>query len=245
MKRLMFICMILFSTLSSVHSFGAEKIKFGTFPIPLMVVDEANGVFIALTNAIAQRSHLDIGFIIAPPKRTISNFLEGKIDVLFPAVDMYFPKGIIPLKSKELIYIKTDFVFTKKGSPMLKSLTELEGKKVGITRGYPYESKLTDNNLITTELANSDELNVKKLMKGRIDAFVVEEKSGLKAFENEGIKDDFQYDPAVPMSKQDVYYAFQNDENGKHLAGIVSNVLGEMKQDGTFNKIMSAAEQQK
>ncbi len=244
MKRLAFFSAVLVSMFFCVQSFGAERIKFGTFPIPLMVVDEQNGVFIELTKTIAQGSNLDIEFIIAPPKRTISDFLENKIEVLFPALDVSFPVGIKPIKSKELIYIKEDFVFTKKGNPMLKSLKDLKGKKIGITRGYPYARELTDNDQITVDVANSDELNVRKLMKGRIDAFVVEEKSGLKSFENEGIND-FQYDPDVPVSKQDVYYAFQNNENGKDLANILSKVLGLLKQDGTFNNIMKTAEQQK
>ncbi len=242
MKRLVFFSVVLVSMLFCVQSFGAEKIKFGSFPIPLMVVDEQNGVFIELTKTIAQRANLEIDFLIAPPKRTVGAFLANKIDVLFPALDINFPEGITPIKSKELIYLKTDFVFTKKGTRMLKSLIELEGKKVGITRGYPYARELINNNLITIDVANSDDLNVRKLMKGRIDAFVVEEKSGLASFAAEGKKDDFQYDPAVPMSKQNVYYAFQNNEKGKKLENIVSKVLGEMKQDGTFDKIMKAAE---
>jgi len=65
------------------------------------------------------------------------------------------------------------------------------------------------------------------------------EVAGLKAFESKGMTDRIQYDPASPLSEMEVYYAFQNTEKGKKLAAIFSEILGEMKKDGTFSKIMN------
>ena len=76
-------------------------------------------------------------------------------------------------------------------------------------------------------------------MRGNIDAFVVEEKSGLKAFLDAGFIDEIQYDRHAPLSKIDVYFAFQNNEEGKKLSLTISNILREMKQDGTFERIIN------
>jgi len=206
-----------------------------------MVVDENNGVFIDLAKEIAKRIEIDIKIAVAPPKRTITRYMQNEIDVLFPALDVFFPPGKAPIKSKELIYVKTDFVFSKKGAPLLKSVSDLEGKKVGITSGYPYATVIMGNQKIRKDAARSDEANVKKLLVGRIQAFVVEEKSGLQAFSNTGNQDKFQYDPKTPVSRQDVYFAFQNNERGKILADAVTEALAEMKKDGTFGRIMSKA----
>jgi polar amino acid transport system substrate-binding protein len=225
----------------SISVMAGEKVKFGTFPIPLMVEDGEHGVFIELTKTIAQKAKIEIEIVISPPKRTMSYFTKQKVDAIFPALDINFPEGTSFEKANEIIYIKEDFVFTKKGSPLYKVIPDLEGKKIGITSGYPYTKELTDNHLIQLEPMDSDEVNAQKLIKGRIDGFVVEEKSGLKAFEKTGLQSQIQYDPGTPLSKQDVYYAFQATDKGRELSRRISDVLKQMKQDGTFAEIMKKA----
>jgi polar amino acid transport system substrate-binding protein len=244
-KIITLIAWVAFAVSLGAGSPGAETIRIGTFPIPLMVIDKDNGVFIELTKTIAERAGLQVEITVIPPKRAINDFSEKQMDVLFPALDVNFSPEKMPLKSSELIYVKKDFVFTPKGSALLATLKDLEGKTVGITLGYPYVRELTENPLIRIESAQSDELSAKMLEAGRTQAFVVEEKSGLKAFENTGLKDKIQYDPSRPLSQQDVYYAFQKDEKGENLDRIFSKTLAEMKQDGTFAKIMQKAEMQK
>ncbi len=234
-----FVSLIILCLFNS-YSFGEDKvIKFGTFPVPQLVLDENHGNFIELTRTIAERAHLHIEITVTPTKRALFNFGEKKNDVLFPAVDQFFSPGNEPVKTDELIFIKKDYAFTRKGEPLLKTIKELEGKRVGITLGYPYAKKLTENHLIELDMAKNDEINVLKLIAKRIDVFVVEEVSGLKAFQSKGVTDKIQYDSSAPISEIDVYYAFQNTEEGKKLAEIISKVLGEMKKDGTYSTIMS------
>lgn len=219
-----------------------EPVVFGSFPIPAMVVDSDHGVFIELTREMAKRADLEIDIVISPPRRAFNRFSEKKVDVIFPALDVNFPAGMTPVKSKEIIYVKTDYVFTKKGSPFLITIQDLTEKKVGITLGYPYANELIQNNLITLDTAPDDNLNVKKLIAGRFDAFVVEEKSGLKAFRDNHLEDRIQYDPHVPLSRQDVYYAFQTTDKGRELARKLSDVLAQMKADGSFQAIIASGD---
>ncbi|MBU2514354.1 transporter substrate-binding domain-containing protein [bacterium] len=221
---------------------AVEKVTFATFPIPLMVVDENTGVFIELVKTISSRAGFEISIQITPPVRTVSNFANNKAEVLFPAIDVFFPPDQKYLKSSEIIYVKTDFIFTRKGDPLFKTINDIEGKKVGITRGYPYAKALMENKSIIFDIANGDEINVRKLMAKRIDVFVVEEKSGLKAFEDEGQLDQMHYDATSPVSKQDVFFAFQADARGKQLEQLISKALLELKKDGTFGKIMAKAQ---
>lgn len=81
---------------------------------------------------------------------------------------------------------------------------------------------------------------MKKLGMGRIDAFVVEEKSGLKALKDSG-QSNIEYDPKTPLSKQDVYYACTDTPEGKALAGKISGALGQLQSNGRFGEIMSKA----
>ncbi len=223
----------------SVLAQQPNKIRIGTFPIPLMVVDSENGVFIDLTNEILKRAKLDAEIVVLPPKRTMLYFNTKDVDVVFPALDVFFATGIEYTKPSEIFYVKEDFVFTRKGDDLLRIIPELEDKYVGITRGYAYAPELLGNPFVKIELVNTDEQNAQKLIAGRVDAFVVEEFSGLKAFKDLGLEDKVQYDPTTPLSRQDVFFAFQGTDDGKALSDRFSEALRAMKNDGTFDQIMS------
>ena len=215
----------------------AKKIKLGTFQIPLMVESSEKGLFVDLTKEIAKRAGVEMEIVVTPPARTADQFAKNEIDGWFPGLDVTMPKT--PAKSAP-IYIKTDFIFYKKGKEA-KSIADLKGKTVGITNGYPYDKAVTGSTSFKLETAAEDVYKMKKLGAGRIDAFIVEEKTGLKAKEQSGEKD-ILYSSADPVSKQEVYYAFQNTDEGRQLAEKFSKAIKEMQQDGSFGKIMAAAQ---
>lgn len=233
------LCVVILTT--NVMS-NAETVICGSFPIPQMVEDAEHGLFIELTKAIAERSGLDIEIQVVPAKRASVYFQEGDIHVLFPAVDRKFPPDQLPNRSKEAIFSKKTYIFTRKDSPVFKSVQELEGKRVGVTRGYAYPEELLSNPKILLDEANNDEASAKKLLAGRIDAFVVEEQSGLNAFNASGAMDGVHYDAESPVEVEDVYYAFQRTDEGAALAERFSNALSDMKQDGSFKKILGGGQ---
>jgi len=215
----------------------AQDCKIGTFPIPLMVESKDKGVFIDLTKELAKRAGVSVEIVVAPPPRTIQNFQEDVVDCIFPGLDVTMPKAYSRSSS---VYIKRDFAFYKKGNA-LTSLSELEGKTVGITRGYPYVMELTENKKIKLDFANDDVSNMKKLAMGRIDAFVVEEKSGLKALQDSGVSG-IDYNKDKALSEQEVFFAFQKTADGASLAAKFSKAIDEIKEDGTMGKIFSKAQ---
>lgn len=235
MKNLkkMFIFFTIFSVII-IGSFAYGKIyKFGAFPIPLMVESKDKGIFIELTKEIAKRANVTIEIVVEPTKRILNGFNENQLDIIYPAVDVTLPK---PAERTTAVYHKIDYTFYKTDKPY-KTMKDLEGKKVGITLGYPYTRELTGNKSIKIEMSNDDITNFKKLEAGRIDAFVVEEHSGVKALKDSGVKG-IAYDKTRPLSKMDVYYAFQKTAEGKELAMKFSKALEDMKKDGTFARIM-------
>jgi len=161
----------------------AKTYKMGTYQIPLMVESKDKRVFIDLVKEVIGRTGEQFEIVVAPPKRTVASFHKGAIDGFFPCLDVLLQKDAA--KSKP-IYVKADFAFTRSDAPIIKSISQLEGKKVGITVGYPYAKALISDKKIKLEGADNDVLNMKKLSKGRIDAFVVEEKTGVKALKDRG-----------------------------------------------------------
>ncbi|MDD9303230.1 MAG: transporter substrate-binding domain-containing protein [Desulfobacter sp.] len=231
-----------FSLGVSVSAYLEERVVFGSFPIPLMVIDENTGVFIELVKAIGQRANLDIEIYLAPPKRATLSFANKKTEVLFPAINSIFTPDQKYLKSRESFYVRKDFAFTRKNGPLLNDIKSLEGKTIGLTRGYTYSNALLNNTKIRFSLANRDESNVRKLLARRIDAFVVEEKSGLNAFLNTNKASRVQYDKFQPVSKEDIFFAFHDNARGRRLESLVSKAIREMKHDHSFDKIMARSQ---
>lgn len=194
------------------------QIAVAGFPIPGHIESSTKGHFVELTLAIAKEAQLDVSIQIYPPPRAIEGFMQGRSQVLFPALDIFFADDQKRVRTKGSFNCKEDFVFTRKGSPALRTLDDLKGKRVGLTQGYPYVKEVTERKDIAYETALTDEANVEKLMKGRLDAFVVEKSSGTRAFQKVDAFADMQVDYKKPVSRQDVYWAFQDTDEGRALA---------------------------
>ena len=179
----------------------------------------------------------DVHIEVMPAPRALRSLMTATHDAVFPALDIFFEPGQPVIRTAETIDCKEDFVFTARGTPLLRSLADLRGKVVGITHGYPYSREVMAANGYTLEVAVSDELNIRKLAAGRIDAFVLDEKTGVKAAEALGLSGAIQYDRLAPVSRQEVYVAFQANERGRELAARTSEALRQMKASGRYQAI--------
>lgn len=216
----------------------AEPLRLGTYHIPDMVEDDQHGLFIELTREIVRRTHLDIEIVLMPTVRTLVAFEHNEIDGYFPALDTTLPK---PAIASTRFYTKRDFAFVRQGEDIPGSIAELAGMSVGLTAGYPYAQAITNNPGITLEYAQSDELNVRKLLARRFDVFIVEEYSGRQALLSVGAGDAVRYNPNAPLSEQAVYYALQENEKGRIAAKKISAAIDAMRHDGSLARIMARA----
>lgn len=214
----------------------AKPLVLATFTIPLMVESPEKGLFISLTREIAKRNSRTVDIVVLPTGKTLLEFSNGKVDGIFPALDVYVPKS--SAKSTPF-YRKVDYAFYRKSSP-LRSIKDLEGKRVGLTFRYPYGKDLITNKKIKFEYASDDIQNMHKLGQGLIDAFVVEERSGLKALQLSGERN-IDFDKTQPLSEQVVFYAFQDSEEERKLAEIFSKTIEAMKKDGSLDRVLTEA----
>ncbi|MFZ5485318.1 MAG: substrate-binding periplasmic protein [Pseudomonadota bacterium] len=208
-----------------------------TYPIPVHVESERSGLFVELTQAVAATAGIPVKLTVMPPPRAVQAFLAGQQHVLFPALEVLFPDPGRFVRSSEPIDCKEDFVFTRAGAPKRVSLADLKGLRVGVTRGYPYAREVLANTSYTLEHAVSDEANIRKLMAGHIDAFILDEKTGVKAFAKLGLAERMQYQAGAPVSRQAVFYAFQPTPAGRRQAEAFSRALLDMKKDGRYRRI--------
>ncbi|MDF0605843.1 transporter substrate-binding domain-containing protein [Neisseriaceae bacterium TC5R-5] len=215
----------------------AETLNLVTFPIPGHVESSERGTFIDLTKAIAQKSNITITISVEPPPRAINNFFEGKYNAIFPALNSFYSKNAVIVRTMETMDCKEDFAFVRSGRPAISKLNELKGLTVGLTKGYPYAESITKSQDYRISYALSDEINLKMLAAGRIDAFILDEKTGAQASARLNLANKVQFDKHHPISRMEVFYAFQNSPRGKDLAGKFSAALTAMKKSGEYKRI--------
>lgn len=230
MRAVLVIIYVLIAALSA----EAKPIVLATFDIPLMVVSEDEGLFVKLTRTIAKKENLDIKIVVYPTSKARLAFSNKQVDGFFPAVDLYMPQKY---SKSDSFYQKVSYVFYRTENP-LKTIKDLEGKRVGLTFRFNYGAELVSNKKIKFEFAADDVTNMKKLDDGSVDAFVIEERSGLKALQLIGSKN-ITFDKSAPVSAREVYYAFQGNAEGKKLAKIFSQAIQEMRRDGSLEKLFS------
>lgn len=163
--------------------------------------------------------------------------------MIFPTVKVIFGDKISEvLPSKEILFKRKVFIFVKKEQPLLRNISQLEGKKVELIFGFPYAAELLNNKKIEFDSGAKTGIdNTRKLQSGRFDAIVMEENSALKAIKEVGV--DIQYDHSSSISVEDVFVGFHQNERGRMLEEKFSKGIRELKEDGTFTSIMGKLRQ--
>lgn len=166
-----------------------------------------------LAKEMARRAGVEPTFMIYLTKRAMQHFSQGQITVLFPVVKEKFPASFKYSRTHEPVFTKRKYIFTLKSESLLNSYSELKGLRVGVTRGFSYSKELTaysnslGENHVELFKVNDDAIGARMLLVGRIDAFLAEETSGKKAFQNLDSIGLVQYDQASPVGVQDVFFA--------------------------------------
>ncbi|MCD9461091.1 transporter substrate-binding domain-containing protein [Marinibactrum halimedae] len=92
------------------------------------------------------------------------------------------------------------YVFVKPGQPAVSRLTDLQGKRVGVSHGMFYGTAFAQAAL-STEAVQKVEQNIKKLQQGRIDVFIAYVPDVYFAFQNLQIEP-YPHDVSMPIVTQ-------------------------------------------
>lgn len=208
----------------------------GTFIIPRYVQSSDKGEFIELVKELSAQTGIDVEIKIFPPKRTLKAFREHEVDGYFPALDS-LEHGKVNKTSD--FYVKEDFIFER----INDSYTNLKTTPVAcLTRGYPYHSKVINNKKWKITYAASDEDCIKLLSLKRADLFVGEEITGIAALKALKLEKKVSYNRYIPISEQNVYFAFQGNESGRIKSEKFDAALKNIIMTGKYNKLFHLKE---
>lgn len=148
-------------------------------------------------------------------KKAEKYVLEGKAGALFPAsrkakreTKCYYPE-IQLLDSQYFFYIRK----ANEGKLKYNDFSDLKGHKVGVTSGYSYTPEFMEFIAANKNIseAKTDELNLKKLVKGRFDYFPGEAGNVALLARRLGIEDKIVRLPKPFIEKP--YYIIFNKEH--------------------------------
>ena len=189
---------------------------------------------------------IETRFVYLPWKRTLEDTRQGVYD----ATSYWYYKAereqdfihSPPVNHERIVF------FGRKGRvpERWSTLAELAGLRIGATRGFTYSDefwRLAGAGLLNVEQVRSDELNMRKLIAGRIDLFPVGEQSGWHILMHDFSEKDrnglFTLQP--PLAEVDGYILFsrKRPEVGRWVAAFRTGLqsleksgrLAQMRQD--------------
>lgn len=154
-----------------------------------------------------------IEFNLFPWKRALMRIRSGDSDAFF-SVGLAEERELFAYYPEEPVF-ETDWVLwaRKKAGLKFDSWDDLEGKRLGLVRGYSYTKEFWREIKARTiyEEALSDEINFKKLQLGRVDYIVAESGNGYYLHKKLGLKDIIPL--RIKSIKNDKLYILFNKNN--------------------------------
>lgn len=210
-----------------------QPVPIVSYFIPGLVNKDKTGSMVEMLDRVSEIADIEFDLQLIPTKRVQDSFKRGNIFGYFPALSERRHK---PSCRTANLMQKKIIVVTRKDSPPITEVAQLEGIRVGAVSGYSYGEEIIHNENINIEYVRSDVTNTRKLATGRIDAIVGDAHSTINAIVENNLQDEFWYDPDTPVTLLDVFFVFQDTEEGTSLCDSVSIALEQLRAEGALKK---------
>ena len=240
----------IFFTFSSFNVF-ADTFHLVTLESPPAEYIENNqpkGINVDIVNEVLRRMGHDCVIEFVPWQRAISMVKNGSADGIIDAAFKKERAEYLHYPSEE-IYIEEWYCFKRKSFDLTfdEGISNAGEISLGISRGFVYggliQDLIVENKFKSIQSVPGNELNIKKLVRNRFDAFVGVKATILYISKKLGYIDEIEVikktgtDTDYLLSSSKTYLGFSKQTIKKEIADKFSKVLTEMKEDGTFAKI--------
>lgn len=234
--------------LFSVSGFAAEKITFACLDnLPPFSYEEngaIKGYDYDIFMEVMNRAQIPVKVTPLPFKRSWAYLKEGEVDGI---IMIYFKKE----REKYIRYCRTPvhvatfYLFVKKDREFpFESITDLYGKYVGNQLGFyvtPEFSRAVAENKIFMEEAISIEMNLKKLMAGRLDCYISSIRLVRPISVELGISDKIMHLPNPILPKREILMAVsKKSARIKDIDAFIetfSRIRKQLDKDGTIARL--------
>ena len=197
------------------------------------------GISIEIVEAIQKHIGNTDAIKVLPWSRALKLLAKKKNTALFSTArtpareDKY--KWVGPLAKLEMVFFK------KTGSPV--GFTSVDGAKkigkVGVTKNVATHEMLVNMGFKNLDVlqSGSDDKNIRRLTKGRIDAWPTAYYAGIYSAKKMGLLDKIQVVPNVSLMSGFLYIAFNKDTDSK-IIHQWQLALDQLKAKGVIGKIL-------
>jgi len=226
--RVLGVCALLFA-----HSLSAQdapvRFCFSAWPpYTYMENGEARGLSTVVLREAARRAGLIAEFVELPWKRCLHLVDTGEHDA---AVDAAKREQFLQGPTSFSVYTNTFWV--RDAAPMQAfSIEALRNKKVGLVSGYVYPDELVKEPPYSIDYSVDDDMNVRKLAGGRVDAIVADLVSTLRIAKSRDVK----LRALQPSHSLDRLYPSFNAQRGDQQT-LIDKALQEMTDDGYIEDV--------
>ena len=211
---------------------------------PYIIGDHSNptgGVLYDLAQELSKELKEKVSFENLSKNRSIIALLDGKTTAICISNIAWFEKEDLDklIFSEPLFTEKNVFVVRTSESKNYTSINSFFGKTVGAASGYFYApafSNHVESGRINREDVDDPELNFKKILTGRIDAFIFSDVLFYYAKKNNRAYLDLTAAPYV-LSSYEISFAFS--KKNKEQADKINKALIKLKKAGIIDKILA------
>ena len=206
-----------------------ESVQMTSYYIPGLVNSETDGVLVDMLGKISEYSGINFKLRLMPTKRVQQSFAQGNVLAYYPELEenRHYPS----CRTSNMLQ-KQIIVFTRAGDDKIDNIAGLHGKKVGAVSGYSYGTEIIKNAKINIQYVKDDDINLKKLLSGRVDAIVGDVHSTVNAINANKANDKVFFDANNPINILDVFFLFREGEKEKEICDAVTVALDKLKEEG-------------
>jgi polar amino acid transport system substrate-binding protein len=197
---------------------------------------EVSGIYPALIKEAFSRMKEPVTFIAYPWKRVISCLDAGEL----AAADIFINNERLAIYDySKTVYEEKICIYVLKGKEFTyKTIADFAGKSIGIRTGWSYGDEFNKSGLMKDE-GDTDEINLRKLEAGRIDAILSIPEGTDPLIKKLGLSSVVKL-PDV-YSRVTGHIAFAKSAKKTELLKRFDAAIESMRKDGSFDKIVAAA----
>nr|WP_319761111.1 transporter substrate-binding domain-containing protein [Maridesulfovibrio sp.] len=231
-----------------VHAKSLCIVTLNNAPQAYMENGSPAGFLVEMVEEAVRRSGYSADIYIVPWIRALALVRSGDADAIFHAYHTEERKKFLRYTDTSLLQEKV-VAIRRKGDDVYFDLNFSGAEKyiAGVGRDYSYGEKvdqaLKEKKFKRIEVASDFDLNVQKLLYGRIDFFFADYYPVLKILNDKHLLDEVEpvlsTETGLPLvySKSESYLAFSRKTKSEVFIK-VNSALKQMKVDGTFKQIM-------
>ncbi|MBH84864.1 MAG: hypothetical protein CL604_04900 [Alteromonadaceae bacterium] len=204
-------CILLLCSLGSAASAQTLRIVTEAWP-PLIKVNDgvSGGLIWEMTSAVLAQMDVEVTLEFVPWRRALYLVERGQRDAVLAAGRSPERDAVMRFPNEPLLLSET-VIFSRADHPVqFEGVESLNGMTVGLSAGYSYSREISEASGFERIAAPNVAAGLELLMRGRVDAFIVNREVGWYEARQRGIASQLATSDQ-PVSGGPVYLAFALD----------------------------------